>query len=105
MTTTRRIAATALLVASLAGTASAQLHRSAHHAAAVYSLQDKAMVPATSPPQAVVQISPSPDRGFDWGDAGIGAAGGIALSMIGLGAVLTASHQRSRRSDPRATTR
>ena len=110
MTIAHRTATTALLVASLAGTAapaasatSAQLRRSAHHPRAVYSRQDKSLVPITNPPQAVVQISPPPDSGFDWGDAGIGAAGGIALSMIGLGAALTASHQRGRRPDPRAT--
>jgi hypothetical protein len=110
VTTVHRTAATALLVASLAGTAapaasatSAQLRRSAHHPRAVYSRQEKSLVPSATPPQAVVQISPSPEIGFDWGDAGIGAAGGIALSMIGLGAALTVSHQRSRRHDPRAT--
>ena len=36
--------------------------------------------------------------GFDWGDAGIGAAGGIALSMAGIGGALTVSQHRSRRA-------
>jgi len=36
----------------------------------------------------------SPDGRFDWGDAGIGAAGGIALLMLGLGA----SRYRTRHS-------
>jgi hypothetical protein len=36
-------------------------------------------------------------NGFAWGDAGIGAAGGIALLVILLGGALTASHQRGRR--------
>jgi len=107
MTTAHRTATTALLVLSLAATAvpiaSARSVGAPHHPPSVYSRQDKSLVPITNPPQAVVQISPPPDSGFDWGDAGIGAAGGIALSMIGLGAALTASHQRSRRPDPRAT--
>lgn len=32
--------------------------------------------------------------GFDWGDAGIGAGGAFALTMIGLGGVLTATNRR-----------
>jgi hypothetical protein len=40
----------------------------------------------------------TPNGGFDWGDAGIGAAGGVALSMIGLGGVLAVSQRRTRRS-------
>ena len=50
-----------------------------------------------SAPQAVVRIQ-TPQSGFDWGDAGIGAAGGIALSMIGLGGALGVSHRRARRT-------
>ena len=38
----------------------------------------------------------SPDGPFDWGDAGIGAAGGIVLLMLGLGAVRGASRYRTR---------
>ena len=34
----------------------------------------------------VVRVS-DPD-GFDWADAGIGAAGGVALSMLGVGLAL-----------------
>ena len=40
-------------------------------------------------------------NGFDWGDAGIGAAGGTALALLGVGGalVLTArTPQRTRRS-------
>jgi hypothetical protein len=36
--------------------------------------------------------------GFDWGDAGIGAAGGIALAMIALGGTLAVSRRRTRRA-------
>ena len=35
--------------------------------------------------------------GFDWGDAGIGAAGGFALSMLGLGGALAVSQRRGPR--------
>lgn len=31
---------------------------------------------------------------FDWGDAGIGAAGGLGLSMIALGGGLVLAHRR-----------
>lgn len=48
-------------------------------------------------PQAVVQVQ-TPKTGFDWGDAGIGAAGGLALAMLGVGGGLVLSHQRSGRT-------
>jgi hypothetical protein len=38
------------------------------------------------------------NSGFDWGDAGIGAAGGLALSMVGLGGALAVSQRRTRRA-------
>ena len=37
-------------------------------------------------------------NGFDWGDAGIGAAGGLALAMLGVGAGLAMSQHRTRRA-------
>jgi hypothetical protein len=74
--------------------------------ASVYSRPDKAMIPITTPqssdiatpaaPQAVVRVQ-APNSGFDWGDAGIGAAGGVALAMLGVGGALVISHQRPRR--------
>jgi MYXO-CTERM domain-containing protein len=39
-----------------------------------------------------------PQAGFDWGDAGIGAAGGLALAMLGLGAALVISRRRPSRT-------
>ncbi len=65
------------------------------------------MVPTTSPSTttastAKVSAAPpvvtvkAPASGFDWGDAGIGAAGGLALSMIGLGGALAVSQRRTR---------
>jgi len=38
------------------------------------------------------------DGGFDWADAGVGAAGGVALSMLGFGLVLLVSEHRAQRS-------
>jgi hypothetical protein len=66
--------------------------------ASVYSRPDKSMIPVTTPgsvPQAVVRIQ-TPPNGFDWGDAGIGAVGGLALAMIGLGGALAVSQRRPR---------
>ena len=37
----------------------------------------------------------TPTSGFDWGDAGIGAAGGLALSMLALGGTLAVSQRRT----------
>jgi hypothetical protein len=48
-------------------------------------------------PQAVVRVQ-TPKTGFDWGDAGIGAAGGLAITIIGVGGALAVSQRRSRRT-------
>lgn len=52
---------------------------------------------ATPPPATIVRIT-AHTSGFDWGDAGIGAAGGLALSMVGLGGGLAVSQRRTRRT-------
>jgi hypothetical protein len=57
-----------------------------------------------SAPPTIVRIS-SPGGGFDWGDAGIGAAGGFAFSMLGLGGALAVSQRRTRHSDTAPTSR
>jgi hypothetical protein len=114
MTPTHRITTTVAVVLSLAAagapTAAARDRgRSpvANQAAAVYSRQDKSLIPITTPHrdspsdgitrQAVVRIQ-APPTGFDWGDAGIGAAGGVALALLGLGGALAISQRRPRRS-------
>jgi hypothetical protein len=51
--------------------------------------------------QPVVTIA-SPQGGFDWGDAGIGAGGALALVLFGLGVVLMTSHRRRGVKPPRA---
>jgi hypothetical protein len=108
MTTTNRISTTAAVILSLAatgaptaaatgsGTASATTANQAP--ARVYDRNDKTMIPVTTPasaPQAVVRIQ-TPPSGFDWSDAGIGAAGGLALAMLGVGGALAVSQRRPR---------
>ena len=75
----------------------------------VYSRQDKSLLANNSQPtnsatiakvsstQPVVRVQ-APSTGFDWGDAGIGAAGGLALCMVGFGGALAVSQRRSRRA-------
>lgn len=87
-----------------------QLHSAAGQPARVYSSQEKSLLPPesgstaalatagkVSSSQPVVRIE-TPKSGFDWGDAGIGAAGGVALAMLGLGGALAVSQRRPRRS-------
>jgi hypothetical protein len=60
----------------------------------------------TSQATPIVRVI-APQNGFDWGDAGIGAAGGLALSMLGVGGALVISSQRRTRrpsAPPAATT-
>jgi hypothetical protein len=109
MINTHRTTATAAVILSLAAagaptaTATVSSTNPATTAnqprATVYSRPDKSMIRASttaSAPQAVVRIT-TPPHGFDWGDAGIGAAGGLALAMLGVGGVLVIS-QRPRPS-------
>jgi hypothetical protein len=48
-------------------------------------------------PVRVVEVQT--DRAFDWGDAGIGATGMLALAVIGTGAAVATGH-RVRRLNP-----
>jgi hypothetical protein len=52
-----------------------------------------ASAPSPSPAPATVAVS---GDGFDWGDAGIGASGMLALLAIGAGAVLASGRRLSR---------
>jgi hypothetical protein len=56
---------------------------------AAHRLQTSAQVGAAAP---------SLSNSFDWGDAGIGAAGGLAIAMLGVGGGLALSQRRSRRT-------
>jgi hypothetical protein len=48
-------------------------------------------------PTPVVAATSSPSGGFDWGDAGIGAAGMLALFSIAAGSALLITGRRRRR--------
>jgi hypothetical protein len=51
-------------------------------------------------PAVAVRIQTPPSR-FEWGDAGIGAAGGVALALFGVGGALVVSQRRPRRTRDR----
>jgi hypothetical protein len=106
-----------LLILSLAATAApaasampARLEpASAAPPTAIYSRQDKSTIPTTLPATAAATVANvsapppavrigTPTRGFDWLAAGIGVAGGIALSMLGLGGARGLSQYRTRRT-------
>ena len=52
--------------------------------------------PARADPAPVVTVTGSPSGGFDWGDAGIGAAGMLALFSIAAGSALLLAGRRRR---------
>jgi hypothetical protein len=72
----------------------AQGARVAHELAA----RDAAVGSATvsSPPPLVIKAYQP--NGFDWGDAGIGAAGGLVLSVVGVAGAVAVSRHRNRRT-------
>jgi hypothetical protein len=114
---TSRTATTAVILLSLAAGAPAAAARpdfapTARQAPpSVYSRPDKTMLPtsataggdfstpAAPPPVVGAQAvrAQAPKSGFDWGDAGIGAAG-LALSAVGVGGAFAVSQRRSRRT-------
>jgi hypothetical protein len=66
-----------------------------------FSRQDKQLVPRSEPLTPVSTSTPvvrvsNPTGGFDWADAAIGAGGGVALSILGIGGAL-ALQRRSRK--------
>jgi hypothetical protein len=48
-----------------------------------------------------VRIIEVPSSGFEWGDAGVGAATMLALVLVGVGAALANAHRRGRRMTAR----
>jgi hypothetical protein len=86
-------AATALALGALAAPA----------ASAKPLAPDPVYDPGTSAPTIVRVYAPS-SPGFDWGDAGIGAAGGVALAIVGLGGALAILPRRTRPSRPTTLT-
>jgi hypothetical protein len=71
-------------------------------AASMQARGAEASDPVNPPAPATVVRFVARSSGFDWGDAGIGAAGGLALSMVGVGGALALSQHRTRHT---ATTR
>ena len=49
------------------------------------------VVPVKVPATTTIEL---PTEGFDWGDAGIGAAGGIAVLAMLFGLAMAATHRR-----------
>lgn len=121
MTTTHRITTPAAVILSLAAAgapaASARpigadpvSSAASNGPAAVYSRPDKSMIALSSPssaaitanatvPQAAVQ-TPTQQTGFDWGDAAIGAAGGIGIALLATGGGIVAVRKRRDHLDP-----
>jgi hypothetical protein len=56
---------------------------------------------ARTVPVRVVQVEA--DTGFDWGDAGIGASGLLALMAIGAGAAVATGYRPGARHTPQAS--
>jgi apolipoprotein N-acyltransferase len=59
-----------------------------------------AMLPPPDPPQpahstTVELVRVSGHSGFDWGDAGIGAAGALGLSMLAAGGIVVVTRRRT----------
>jgi hypothetical protein len=54
------------------------------------------------PARERVRIVEVPSSGFEWGDAGIGAAGMLAATLLAVGLGLAATHHRERRRSPAA---
>ncbi len=104
MTTHHRIITSAAVALALAAGAAPATARYSYLGAA----QSPSVRAGTQPPgpaidrsaprATIVRVSPG-SGGFDWGDAGIGAAGGLALSMVALGGGLAVSQRRTRRSE------
>jgi hypothetical protein len=57
------------------------------------SLAAPSLHSTTSTQPAIVRVV-THNAGFHWGDAGIGAGGVLAVTLIGLGGALTLSHRR-----------
>lgn len=108
MTTTQRITTSAVLALAFATSAAPTLARpydidgngsyvpAGSASVQAHSLTKTPIRPVnTSAP--VVRVT-THNSGFDWDSAGIGAAGGLALSTIGLGAALAVSQRRTRRT-------
>lgn len=83
-----RIAATSLVIAALAAPA-----------ASARPAIDQPLAPdaaAAQPQRSQVVLTSTPDSGFDWGSAGIGAAAGAGLVLVGAGSFAMTYRSRLR---------
>ena len=110
--TTACIIALALAVSSAAAPASARVFNKDAHGSLVFPQQTSSTPSARSnlghqalPGPAPTIVRVSVPTGFDWSDAGIGAAGGFALAMLGLGATLAISQRHANHPHRPTTTR
>jgi hypothetical protein len=80
---------------------SAALPAAGLSAPTAYTRQDKQVAPSSSSPTVVGTAPPAragSANGFDWGDAGIGAGGALAISIVGIGGAFVLSQRRTRRT-------
>jgi hypothetical protein len=68
-----------------------------------YGQPNGAPVPNVTLAPTRVRLVEVPSSGFEWGDAGIGAAGMLALVLVGVGVGMAGLHRRPR--GIKATTR
>jgi hypothetical protein len=95
--------ALALALGAQATPAAAWVSNINAHGSYVPSPTTNTQGPAAAGPRPTILRVNSRTGGFDWGDAGIGAAGGIAVSMLGLGTALALTGRRTPRpTAPRA---
>jgi hypothetical protein len=79
----RTVAARSLVIAALA--ALAALAAPAANARVALEPPAAHQSAASAPQRSALVVSASPDPGFDWGSAGIGAAAGAGLVLVGAG--------------------
>ncbi len=59
-------------------------------------LDSPTAAPAPQPAPTVIHLA-TPSGGFDWGDAGIGAGGTLALVTVAAGGAIAIGNRRGRR--------
>jgi hypothetical protein len=83
-----RIAATSLVIAALAAPAA--------NARVALDPPAAPQGAASAPQRSTLVVNTSPDTGFDWGSAGIGAAAGAGLVLVGAGSFAVTHRSRPR---------
>jgi hypothetical protein len=107
MTTTHRIATGIVVTLALATAAPASATpwdpNSRDPVIPIRPAPEPAMVAPAHVGRGPVVLRLTTERiGFDWGDAGIGAAGATAVALLGVGGALVNSERRTQRTRPGA---